>query len=164
MRAPSYFCDRGIETTQGAGHSLGGDTATNLPKAGPHLVPHGPEIWGLGSRQAQNCFLGPGAPSPSGQLLWHLLGTWTKPPTPTDLLGAQGKARLPSVTYTWPVSWATTKAEEKPSSWLRAQLLKGWHMPVTGAYPAGGREEKPDRGHAQVRKDLTCLDPVTAGG
>lgn len=39
------------------------------------------------------------------------------------------------VTYTWPVSWATTKADEKPSSWFRVQLLTGWHMPVTGAYP-----------------------------
>lgn len=40
-----------------------------------------------------------------------------------------------SWTYTWPVSWATTKADENPSSWLRVQLRTGWHMPVTGAYP-----------------------------
>lgn len=39
------------------------------------------------------------------------------------------------MTYTWPVSCATTKADEKPSSWFRVQLLTGWHMPVTGAYP-----------------------------
>lgn len=38
-----------------------------------------------------------------------------------------------AITYTWPVSWATTKAEEKPSSWFRVQLLSGWHIPVTGA-------------------------------
>lgn len=37
------------------------------------------------------------------------------------------------VTHTWPVSWATTKAEEKPSSWFKVQLLRGWHIPVTGA-------------------------------
>lgn len=36
-------------------------------------------------------------------------------------------------TYTWPVSWATTNAEEKPSSWFRVQLRTGWHIPVTGA-------------------------------
>lgn len=36
-------------------------------------------------------------------------------------------------THTWPVSCATTKAEEKPSSWFKVQLLTGWHMPVTGA-------------------------------
>ena len=38
-----------------------------------------------------------------------------------------------SLTYTCPVSCATTKAEEKPSSWFKVQLLTGWHMPVTGA-------------------------------
>ena len=54
----------------------------------------------------------------------------------------------PGATYTWPVSWATTKAEEKPSSWLRAQLLRGWHMPVTGAYPAGDGE----RGQREVTR------------
>lgn len=36
-------------------------------------------------------------------------------------------------THTWPVSCATTKAEEKPSSWFRVQLRTWWHMPVTGA-------------------------------
>ena len=35
--------------------------------------------------------------------------------------------------YTCPVSWATTKADEKPSSRVRVQLRTGWHMPVTGA-------------------------------
>lgn len=74
------------------------------------------------------------------------LRTGTKSPIPTDFLGAQGTAHPLGATYTWPVSWATTKAEEKPSSWLRAQLLRGWHMPVTGAYPAGDGE----RGQKEV--------------
>lgn len=46
--------------------------------------------------------------------------------------GSNAPVPLP-VTYTWPVSWATTNAEEKPSSWLRVQLRSGWHIPVTGA-------------------------------
>lgn len=45
----------------------------------------------------------------------------------------KGTASSVPVTYTWPVSWATTNAEEKPSSWLRVQLRSGWHIPVTGA-------------------------------
>lgn len=45
-------------------------------------------------------------------------------------------------TYTWPVSWATTKVEEKPSSRSRVQLLRGWHMPAVGAYPARENERE----------------------
>lgn len=44
-----------------------------------------------------------------------------------------GRFHPHTITHTWPVSWATTKAEEKPSSWFRVQLLSGWHIPVTGA-------------------------------
>jgi len=51
----------------------------------------------------------------------------------------EGTASSAPMTYTWPVSWATTNAEEKPSSWLRVQLRSGWHIPVTGAYP-GARD------------------------
>lgn len=69
------------------------------------------------------------------------------PPQNSSVLTAQPASPVPLThTYTWPVSWATTKAEEKPSSWLRVQLLRGWHMPVTGAYPAGERE----RGQREV--------------
>lgn len=69
------------------------------------------------------------------------------PPQNSSVLTAQPAFPVPLThTYTWPVSWATTKAEEKPSSWLRVQLLRGWHMPVTGAYPAGERE----RGQREV--------------
>ena len=33
----------------------------------------------------------------------------------------------------WPISWAMTKEEEIPSSLFTEQLLKGEHIPVTGA-------------------------------
>ena len=51
-------------------------------------------------------------------------------PSRPDLPQTAGPAEA---TYTWPVSWATTNAEEKPSSWFRVQLRTGWHIPVTGA-------------------------------
>ena len=50
-----------------------------------------------------------------------------------SLSGHRGQAGPAQATYTWPVSWATTNAEEKPSSWFRVQLRTGWHIPVTGA-------------------------------
>lgn len=49
------------------------------------------------------------------------------------LRDSAGRFHRHDVTHTWPVSCATTKAEEKPSSWFRVQLLSGWHIPVTGA-------------------------------
>ena len=39
-------------------------------------------------------------------------------------------------THTWPVSWATTNADENPSSKLSEQLRRYWHIPATWAYPA----------------------------
>jgi hypothetical protein len=59
-------------------------------------------------------------------------------PRAEDLRGGLSKPQSSSdkngqATYTWPVSWATTNADEKPSSWFRVQLRTGWHIPVTGA-------------------------------
>lgn len=73
--------------------------------------------------------LGLGLYSPGALHTGHPL----PPPQGTEGPDFPPRNKDSEATYTWPVSWATTNAEEKPSSWFRVQLRTGWHIPVTGA-------------------------------